>query len=108
MYEYHAKVRRVVDGDTLDCDIDLGLRTWRMNERLRLSGINAPETRGLEREDGLKAKTWLASMLPVGTEIKIKTQKDDAFGRWIAEVFFDNTCINDKLVERGFAKRKEY
>ena len=108
MYEYAAIVRRVVDGDTIDCDIDLGLRTWRMNERLRLAKINAPETRGPERPDGLASKAWLEARIPEGTEIVIQTQKDDAFGRWIATIWRHGECLNDLMVEEGMAVYREY
>jgi len=48
-YEYRANIRRVVDGDTVDADIDLGFNVWPRNERLRLYKIDAPETRGASR-----------------------------------------------------------
>ncbi len=96
MYTYHANVVRVVDADTIDCDIDLGLYTWiragRTNSpgRLRLYGIDAWETRGPERDKGLLAKDAL-KMLLAGfyNQVVIHTMKDDMgkYGRFLAVVY---------------------
>jgi len=59
MYEYNCKIVRVVDGDTVDVDIDLGFDTWRCGERIRLYGIDTPECRTRDAEEkaaGLLAK----------------------------------------------------
>lgn len=65
MYEYKAVVDKVVDGDTIDCTIDLGFKTWK-KVRVRMEGINTPEsrTRDLEeKERGLAAKARLQEIL---------------------------------------------
>ena len=65
MYEYNAQVDKVVDGDTIDCTIDLGFKTWK-KIRVRMQGINTPEsrTRDLEeKERGLAAKARLQEIL---------------------------------------------
>lgn len=109
-YTYRATVVRIVDGDTLDLDVDMGFRSWRMKERFRLAGINAPETnRSIEASSGRSAKDYLSKLVPVGSTILVETAKDpDNFGRWIAKVWFNDTCVNDSLVEAGHAIRKEY
>jgi micrococcal nuclease len=108
-YTYNAIVRRIVDGDTIDVDIDMGFRAWRMRERLRLDSINAPETRGPSRDDGLAAKKFLSELIPEGSQIVICTKPDpDAFGRWIANVFIGETYVNYAMVEEGHAVRKTY
>ena len=59
MYEYNCTIRRVVDGDTVDVDIDLGFGIWVHNERVRLYGIDTPESRTRDLEEkkaGLFAK----------------------------------------------------
>lgn len=56
LYEYRADICRVVDGDTVDADIDLGFNVWLHNERLRFYGIDAPELKGSTRAAGLAAK----------------------------------------------------
>jgi micrococcal nuclease len=104
MYTYRAIVRRIVDGDTIDCDVDMGFRAWRMNERFRLADINAPEVRGPEREQGKAATAFVKSLIQPGDEITIETAKDpDNFGRWIATVYIDGKSLNDTLVENGHA-----
>lgn len=59
LYEYRADTRRVVDGDTVDVDIDLGFNVWLRNERLRLYGIDTPELKGANKAAGLAAKNAL-------------------------------------------------
>ena len=109
MYSYRAIVRRIVDGDTIDCDVDMGFRAWRMGERFRLDGIDAPEVRGPERDAGKAATAFVEGMLSPGDEITIETAKDpDNFGRWIATVYVGGKSLNDALVENGHAVRKEY
>ena len=98
-----------MDGDTLDCDVDMGFRAWRMNERFRLAEINAPEMRGPERDAGKASKSFVESLIKPGMEIIIETAKDpDSFGRWIATVYIDNQSLNDVLVEKGYAVYKSY
>ena len=66
MWTYRCKLRRVVDGDTVDVDIDLGFVIWQMNERVRIMGIDTPESRTrdkIEKKFGLAAKAKLKSLL---------------------------------------------
>tara|TARA_E500000318_G_scaffold4934_3_gene5090 strand:- start:16559 stop:17026 length:468 start_codon:yes stop_codon:yes gene_type:complete len=90
MYEYNCKIVRVVDGDTVDVDIDLGFGLWIHNERIRLYGIDTPESRTrdlVEKKYGLFAKEFVQSHLPVGSIATLRTQKDKAgkFGRVLGE-----------------------
>jgi micrococcal nuclease len=119
MYQYKAKVVRVVDGDTIDCIVDLGFGIMNGNEgspvRFRLAGINAPETRlgkntdEAEKQRGLQAKAWLASLIE-GHWVEIHTEKDDKgkFGRYLAYVIFADTNLNEAMVEEGLAEFAEY
>jgi len=110
MYEYHAVVRSVYDADTIRADIDLGCKVWLRDEPLRLWGINAPEVRGDERQQGIKARDWLRERLPEGKEITIKTHKDTKgkYGRWLATLFLDGVNLNAALVEYGHAIKADY
>mgnify|MGYP001224700155 CR=1 FL=1 len=86
MYEYNCKIRRVVDGDTLDVDIDLGFDLYLFNQRIRLKGVDTPESRTRDLEEkkyGLAAKAFVESYLPVGSIRKLSTVKDKAgkYGR---------------------------
>ena len=66
MYEYRVEVLKVIDGDTVDVDIDLGFGVWLKNERVRLHGIDTPESRTRDLEEkkfGLAAKERLKELL---------------------------------------------
>jgi len=114
MYEYSCKIDRVVDGDTVDVDIDLGFGIWLRKERVRLYGIDTPEcrTRDLEEKKyGLAAKAFVQDFLPVGSTQTLRTQKDDKgkFGRILGEfVVYDTTTdaprtLNQIMIDRHYA-----
>lgn len=99
MYEYKCKILRVVDGDTVEVDIDLGFGIWRHRERVRIIGIDTPESRTrdlVEKKFGIAAKEFVKSLLPIGSEQIIKTHKDETgkFGR----ILGDFVLPNDKLL----------
>lgn len=104
MYEYRAFVRKVYDGDTVTVDIDLGFDVVLKNQKIRLVRIDAPEVRGRERPEGLKSRDALRAK--IGNKwIKIKTQKDKKgkYGRWLGEIWLEDLCVNDWLLEEGHA-----
>lgn len=115
MYHYKAEVLSIYDADTITVRIDLGF-TNTTKKVLRLARINAWELRLEEREDGLKARDWLRSVIPPGTEIMVKTVKDKTgkYGRYLADIYsYNEECdklvnLNDELVTRGHAIYKEY
>ena len=115
MYEYRAKAIKIVDGDTVDFEINLGFDV-KLKERFRLYGINAPETRlgkkttPEDKKRGLAAKRFVANQIEASNYIMIKTHQDKKgkFGRYLAEVLLskDNNKwinLNDLLVEMGHA-----
>jgi micrococcal nuclease len=113
MYEYRVEIKRVVDGDTVDVDIDLGFGIWMKNERIRLFGIDTPESRTRDKEEkkyGLAAKMFLENMLD-DTKIIMKTNKDaeGKFGRILGSFWrttnYADQSINDYLVEKHHAVR---
>jgi len=90
MYEYRCTIDRVIDGDTVDVDIDLGFGVWLRKERVRMYGIDTPESRTrdlVEKKYGLAAKAFVLSFLPVGSTQTLRTKKDDKgkFGRILGE-----------------------
>lgn len=112
MYSYNAYVNNVVDGDTVDLDIDLGFKTFLHDVRCRLIGINTPETRGKKKcKAGLDAKAIVIEEL-LNKTIRIRSYKDDAvdvnsdsFGRWLIRIYLeDGTDYNQSLIDRGFAE----
>jgi len=108
-----ARVLRVIDGDTIDVEIDCGFRTVR-TERLRLLGVNAPELRArepAEREAAQLAKAHLMQRLPATPgrwSVLIRTSKADAFGRYLADIWAGPSDIpahhvNAELLSLGLA-----
>ena len=103
-----CRVTRVIDGDTVDAEIDLGFNTWR-HVRLRLARINAPEKRGSSREKGKAATKWLTDVIEDEWLLvrTIATQKGPdkkgKYGRYLVEIFKDGKNINDELVSAGHA-----
>ena len=105
MFEYMATVLKVIDGDTVDLDVDLGFDVH-AKMRFRLAGIDAPELRTAE---GKTARNWLVLNLAVGREVVVCTEKDrkEKYGRYLATIFpvDGSMSINDKMVEAGHAKK---
>ena len=114
MYEYKCRVVRVIDGDTVDVDIDLGFGVWLHKERVRLYGIDTPESRTRDLEEkkyGLAAKKFLTNMLEDEGGIILKTHKDaeGKFGRILGELWrttdYGDQSINQYLVDKHHAVR---
>ncbi|MCB9758362.1 MAG: thermonuclease family protein [Alphaproteobacteria bacterium] len=87
MYEYQAKVDRIIDGDTIDLLVDLGFYTSTLM-RVRLRGVDAPEVRGVERPEGLLSTAFVNEQIPAGTKVLIRTYKIGKFGRYIADILY--------------------
>jgi micrococcal nuclease len=102
MYEYVAHVRSVYDGDTIRADIDCGFGIWTANQSLRLLGIDAPE---LGKPGGKEARDYLRSVLPVGTEVVIRTVKDESekYGRLLASISLNGEDVNLTMIQTGHA-----
>ena len=113
MYEYRATINRVVDGDTVDIDIDLGFGIWMKDERVRVMGIDTPESRTSDKVQkvfGLAATDRLKELIPEGSIQVLKTEVDrdgeDAkgkFGRILGDFIVDGVRITDTLVNEGHA-----
>jgi micrococcal nuclease len=103
----NVKLVRVVDGDTVDLEVDLGFRI-KITERFRLANINAPE---MKTPEGPKAKEALTTILTApGTSLVIRSMKPigtDLYGRWLAEIYATNkdstVSVNEHMVKSGFA-----
>ena len=112
MYEYRCKVVHIVDGDTVDVDIDLGFGVWMKKQRIRLYGIDTPESRTRDLEEkkyGLAAKEFLTGMLDDEAGITLKTHIDaeGKFGRILGELWrntdYADQSINEHMVEQNHA-----
>ena len=108
-YQYSATVVSIYDGDTITVMIDLGFGVS-VKEKLRLARINTPEVRGPQREQGIASRDYLITLVPVGSQIDIRTIRDsqEKYGRYLAEVFKGDICVNDLLVQAGMAAYKSY
>ena len=111
MWTYRAKVVRVIDGDTVDVDIDLGFGIWQKNERVRIMGIDTPESRTrdkIEKKFGLAAKAKLKSLLgpnPV-LQTTISKKGEDMkgkFGRVLGDFLVDGKQVTEIMCKTGHA-----
>jgi micrococcal nuclease len=111
MYIYRVKkVTGVVDGDTIDVDIDLGFNIS-YSQRVRLAGIDTPESRTtdkFEKSLGLESKEYLKTKLKDAKDIIIKTQKPDSsekYGRILGWLYVDGAeiSINEQMIQEGYA-----
>jgi len=109
-YTYKATIVKVYDGDTFTIDIDLGFYIAYDQQVIRLARVNTPEIRGDEREEGLKVRDTVRSLI-LGKEVTIKTIKDkkEKYGRYLAEIEFEDEKgklinLSDYLIKNGFAK----
>ncbi len=111
MFQYRCRINKVLDGDTVDIDLDLGFNIILANQRVRMAGIDTPESRTSNEEEkprGILSKKKLAEKLPLGSWQTIRTLKaddvDDKFGR-ILGVFImeDGKSLNEWLCENNYA-----
>ena len=111
MYEYNATLDRVVDGDTVDLNIDLGFDVWLQGKRVRLNHVDTPEKRTrdlLEKHFGNLATKYIEDKLNNAEYITVETQLDgelDKYGRILGSIYVDEetTSLNVQLIERRLA-----
>ena len=113
MYEYRAELIKVVDGDTVDVDIDLGFGVWLRNERVRIMGIDTPESRTSDKVEklfGLAAKNRVKKMLEKNVVLKTFAAKDGEdmkgkFGRILGDFYIESEgkLLTEVMIEEGHA-----
>jgi micrococcal nuclease len=109
MYEYRCKVVRVVDGDTLDVDIDLGFGVWLKKQRVRMMGIDTPESRTRDLEEkfyGKESKYFLQDLIQsVEDEVKLISHEKGKFGRILGEIFIEGEekSVNQLMIDNHHA-----
>ena len=107
MYEYNCKIVRVIDGDSIILDIDLGFGLWIHGESIRLFGVDCPECRSRDKEEkaaGLAAKDFVKRLLHDGGTYTLTTKEKGKFGRYLGTIFLtEKTSINDALVKERLA-----
>ena len=111
MYQYKAKITRIVDGDTVDCDIDLGFKVILAKQRIRLYGIDTPESRTrdkVEKKYGLLAKKYLVDFIEAEDyQITLETAKGSGRGKFrriLGKILNkDGQCANEMMCDIGHA-----
>ena len=110
VYEYSFDLVKIIDGDTVDVDLDLGFSVVLKKQRIRLYGINTPESRTRDLEEkkyGLAAKARLRELLSADGNLTLKTAIDKKargkYGRILGTLFVGGKNINDTLVKEGHA-----
>ena len=111
MYEYKVKITRVIDGDTVDAEVDLGFDTF-IKDRIRLMGLDTPESRTRNKKEkalGLAAKAYLKELLKENKgDIILRTSKEGKgkFGRILGTllIYDGKTNVNQMLIDEGHAR----
>ena len=109
VYKYRCKIVRIIDGDTVVADVDLGFEVELKAQKIRLYGINTPESRTRDKEEkkrGLEAKWRLTELLDTG-EFYLESHDKGKFGRILGVLYqtddFSIRSINQILVDEGHA-----
>jgi len=111
MYEYRANVVKVVDGDTVDVDIDLGFGICMKDERVRIMGIDTPESRTRDKVEDLfgeAAKARVGQLLSGDVVLKTQIARNGEdmkgkFGRILGDFKIGDKMLTDILIEEGHA-----
>ena len=111
MWTYRCNVLKVVDGDTVDVDIDLGFGIWQKNERVRIMGIDTPESRTsnkIEKKFGLAAKDRLKKLLGKDAVLRTTINKKGVdmkgkFGRVLGDFLYDGKKVSEIMCREGHA-----
>lgn len=119
MFQYGATVGRILDGDTLWLDVDLGFRTH-LQIDVRLAHIDTPESINWTAQGLIDpAAVYVAKCLPPGSPVVVDIIKQEKYGRWLAVIYFqpgvmdrnlilqNPRVLNDELVREGLAVRYE-
>ena len=115
LYCYRVRVQEIIDGDSIRVDIDKGFEDWKVNQNVRLYGLNAPETRTRdlhEKELGLKVKTWVAQKFDINGQYCIMESHYDKSGKygrilgtfWLNDEDGNLYNLNELMLNEGLAK----
>lgn len=114
MYTYKAEILKIIDGDTIKLNIDLGFRTF-IVANCRIFGVNAPEINSKDEEIKLKAdeaKDWVENELFIGQIVTIYSKKLDKYGRPLVILEYNMGCkilsLAEELLKNGLAIKLEY
>ena len=105
MHEYDCVITRIIDGDTIDVDIDLGFDCWLHKQRIRLYGIDTPESRTRDLEEkkyGLAAKAFVEKFLKQGFAT-LKTKEKGKYGRYLGDLKVYDKWLCAELIKHRHA-----
>lgn len=108
--QFLTEPRSIYDGDTVRVDIDLGFDMWMRNQSVRLYGIDTPEVRGAEKEEGLVVRDYVRGRL-LGQSAVMQTFKGDEkgkYGRWLGIIWLNGMNFNKHLIDEGYAEQDFY
>ena len=110
MHEYPCVITKIIDGDTIDVDIDLGFDCWLHKQRIRLYGIDTPESRTRDLEEkkyGLAAKAFVEKFIPLGSTALLNTKEKGKYGRYLGDFKVKNQWLCTELLKHRHAVKYE-
>ena len=110
MHEYPCVITKIIDGDTIDVDIDLGFDCWLHRQRIRLYGIDTPESRTRDLEEkkyGLAAKAFVEKFIPLGSTALLNTKEKGKYGRYLGDFKVKNQWLCTELLKHRHAVKYE-
>lgn len=107
MYIYNCVIKKVVDGDTVEVDIDLGFNVWLRDEKIRVEGIDSPETRTKDLQEkalGHAATARAAQLLPVGSKQLLHSRGfNGKFGRVLGDFQIGDRMFSEIMLSENQA-----
>jgi len=106
VHEYSCVITKIIDGDTVDVDIDLGFDCWLRKQRIRLYGIDTPESRTRDKQEkryGLAAKRFVENFIPVGSSAILKTKEKGKYGRYLGDMKVGSKWLCKALLDNHHA-----
>jgi len=110
VHEYPCVITKIIDGDTIDVDVDLGFDCWLHRQRIRLYGIDTPESRTRDLEEkkyGLAAKAFVEKFIPLGSTALLNTKEKGKYGRYLGDFKVKNQWLCTELLKHRHAVRYE-
>lgn len=112
MYNYKARVIKIVDGDTVDLLVDLGFNISAA-QRFRIMDIDTPEiwrpSNDLELDHGRKAKSFAKKIMPLNSTVYVRSEKIGIYGRWNGEITLQNgDDFAQVMKDNGYEKKESY
>jgi len=105
-YIFQCKIIKIIDGDTVDVDVDLGWDISVVNQRIRLFGVDCEESRTRDLEEkkyGLAAKAFLQDFFSLGTTVLLRTHEKGKYGRYLGDFKVYDKWLCQELIRNHLA-----